>query len=90
MKTYTNISRLIKHNIIKKENAIKTKKTKEKEKYNNIINKDKKDNKDIKDNKDKKEKNILENLIIQKKDLEEKNDFEDIPKEGLAVLQKKI
>ena len=79
MKTYTNISRLIKHNIIKKENAIKTKKTKEKEKYNNIINKDKKDNKDIKDNKDKKEKNILENLIIQKKDLEEKNDFEDIP-----------
>ena len=76
MKTYINISKLIKHNIIGSENEIKFKTIEIKKKQNYIINKKNKDNKSINIY----EKQLNKNKkIIKKNDLEEKKDFEDIP-----------
>ena len=76
MKTYINISKLIKHNIIGSENEIKFKTIEIKKKQNYIINQKNKANKGI----NMCEKQLNKNKkIIKKNDLEEKKDFEDIP-----------
>ena len=89
MKAYTNISKLIKYNIIEKEHKNKIKKIEIKQNYNTNKNNQIIFDKFIKDEIENSIKNNTNLNLNIKENNEEKNDFEDIPQRRPGCCTKK-